>query len=123
MGEFRAFVGGLAWATDDRALEQAFSRFGQVVESKVSPRNTAFLTNTRGSRILTYNLPAGALSGVPQAYVLCLSLCGHYGGHLELHLIKELLLWYWFFTLSFFFSLLMSLWTHKTWLRLKYVDA
>ena len=35
MGEFRAFVGGLAWATDDRALEQAFSRFGQVLESKV----------------------------------------------------------------------------------------
>jgi hypothetical protein len=75
MGEFRAFVGGLAWATDDRALEQAFSRFGQVVESKVGPRNTAFFINIRGSRILTYNLPAGALFGVPQVYVLCSSLC------------------------------------------------
>jgi hypothetical protein len=104
MGEFRAFVGGLAWATDDRALEQAFSRFGQVVESKVSPRNTAFLINSRGSRIFAYNLPAGALSGVPQAYVFCLFLCGHYGGHLELHIIEELLPRYWFFTFLFFFS-------------------
>ncbi|MBA0815550.1 hypothetical protein Gohar_000314 [Gossypium harknessii] len=33
--EFRCFVGGLAWATDDRALEEAFSAFGEIVESKV----------------------------------------------------------------------------------------
>ena len=33
--EYRCFVGGLAWATDDRALERAFSEFGEVVESKV----------------------------------------------------------------------------------------
>ena len=33
--EFRCFVGGLAWATDDNALERAFSQFGEVIESKV----------------------------------------------------------------------------------------
>ncbi|CAA6657615.1 unnamed protein product [Spirodela intermedia] len=33
--EFRCFVGGLAWATDDRSLERAFSEFGEVIESKV----------------------------------------------------------------------------------------
>ncbi|MQL82284.1 hypothetical protein Taro_014754 [Colocasia esculenta] len=33
--EYRCFVGGLAWATDDRSLERAFSQFGEVIESKV----------------------------------------------------------------------------------------
>lgn len=33
--EYRCFVGGLAWATDDRSLEQAFSSFGEIVDSKV----------------------------------------------------------------------------------------
>ncbi|KAL2537560.1 glycine-rich RNA-binding protein 2-like [Forsythia ovata] len=32
--EFRCFVGGLAWATTDQSLEQAFSQFGEVIESK-----------------------------------------------------------------------------------------
>ena len=34
--EFRCFVGGLAWATDDRTLEQAFSPYGEIIESKVA---------------------------------------------------------------------------------------
>ena len=33
--EYRCFVGGLAWATDSRSLEEAFSTFGEIVESKV----------------------------------------------------------------------------------------
>ena len=33
--EYRCFVGGLAWATDDHALEKAFSHYGNIVESKV----------------------------------------------------------------------------------------
>ena len=31
----KLFVGGLAWATNDDSLRQAFSRFGEVTESKV----------------------------------------------------------------------------------------
>ncbi|GBG81821.1 hypothetical protein CBR_g34002 [Chara braunii] len=33
--EYRCFVGGLAWATDDRALENAFRQCGDVVDCKV----------------------------------------------------------------------------------------
>ncbi|KAL6979169.1 hypothetical protein U1Q18_020836 [Sarracenia purpurea var. burkii] len=33
--EFRCFVEGLAWATDDRSLERAFSQYGNVIESKI----------------------------------------------------------------------------------------
>jgi cold-inducible RNA-binding protein len=33
--EYRCFVGGLAWATDGRSLEQAFSQYGEVLDSKV----------------------------------------------------------------------------------------
>ncbi|XP_058087619.1 glycine-rich RNA-binding protein GRP1A-like [Magnolia sinica] len=32
---YHCFVGGLAWATDDRSLERAFSSFGEVIESKI----------------------------------------------------------------------------------------
>ncbi|GFY85511.1 RNA polymerase II degradation factor-like protein [Actinidia rufa] len=32
--EFRCFVGGLAWAIDDRSLENAFAQFGVIIESK-----------------------------------------------------------------------------------------
>ena len=28
-------MGGLAWATNDRSLEDAFSRFGQLTEARV----------------------------------------------------------------------------------------
>ncbi|URE33032.1 hypothetical protein MUK42_17430 [Musa troglodytarum] len=33
--EYRCFVGGLAWATDDASLERAFSPFGEIIESKI----------------------------------------------------------------------------------------
>ncbi|XP_022747045.1 glycine-rich RNA-binding protein GRP1A-like [Durio zibethinus] len=33
--EYRCFVGGLAWSTDDRSLEEAFSAFGEIIESKI----------------------------------------------------------------------------------------
>ncbi|MBS2599801.1 hypothetical protein KFY57_27150, partial [Salmonella enterica subsp. enterica serovar Typhimurium] len=36
--EYRCFVGGLAWATTDHALQEAFSTFGDVLESKVGLR-------------------------------------------------------------------------------------
>ena len=36
--EYRCFVGGLAWATDDRSLQDAFSQFGEITDSKVWPR-------------------------------------------------------------------------------------
>ncbi len=31
----RVFVGGLAWATDDESLRQAFEEFGEVTDAKV----------------------------------------------------------------------------------------
>lgn len=34
--EYRCFVGGLAWATTDERLENAFRQFGEVVECKVN---------------------------------------------------------------------------------------
>jgi hypothetical protein len=37
LAEYRCFVGGLAWATDDSRLETAFRPYGEVVESKVPP--------------------------------------------------------------------------------------
>lgn len=40
--EYRCFVGGLAWATDDRSLERAFSAYGEIIESKVSDPSLFF---------------------------------------------------------------------------------
>ncbi|XP_073311133.1 glycine-rich RNA-binding protein-like [Primulina huaijiensis] len=50
--EFRCFVGGLAWATTDQTLEQAFSQFGDVIESKVvNDRETG---RSRGFGFVTF---------------------------------------------------------------------
>ncbi|XP_010472164.1 PREDICTED: glycine-rich RNA-binding protein 7 [Camelina sativa] len=50
--EFRCFVGGLAWATDDRALETAFSQYGDVVDSKIiNDRETG---RSRGFGFVTF---------------------------------------------------------------------
>ncbi|KAL3843451.1 hypothetical protein ACJIZ3_000854 [Penstemon smallii] len=50
--EYRCFVGGLAWATTDQSLEQAFSQFGQVIESKIiNDRETG---RSRGFGFVTF---------------------------------------------------------------------
>nr|GFB04215.1 glycine-rich RNA-binding protein-like isoform X1 [Tanacetum cinerariifolium] len=33
--EFRCFVRGLAWDTSDRSLEEAFSQYGEIINSKI----------------------------------------------------------------------------------------
>ncbi|KAL9231638.1 hypothetical protein vseg_006839 [Gypsophila vaccaria] len=51
--EYRCFVGGLAWATDDRSLEQAFSQFGNVTDSKIiNDRETG---RSRGFGFVTFS--------------------------------------------------------------------
>ncbi|KAG2298525.1 hypothetical protein Bca4012_009767 [Brassica carinata] len=50
--EYRCFVGGLAWATDDRALETAFSHYGEVLDSKIiNDRETG---RSRGFGFVTF---------------------------------------------------------------------
>ncbi|KAH7852164.1 hypothetical protein Vadar_021335 [Vaccinium darrowii] len=50
--EYRCFVGGLAWATDDRSLERAFSQYGDVIESKIiNDRETG---RSRGFGFVTF---------------------------------------------------------------------
>ncbi|KAL6963863.1 Cinnamyl-alcohol dehydrogenase Flavonol reductase/cinnamoyl-CoA reductase, partial [Sarracenia purpurea var. burkii] len=50
--EYRCFVGGLAWTTDDQSLERAFSQFGEVVESKIiNDRETG---RSRGFGFVTF---------------------------------------------------------------------
>ncbi|KAJ8530179.1 hypothetical protein K7X08_037014 [Anisodus acutangulus] len=50
--EYRCFVGGLAWATTDQALGEAFSQFGEVVESKIiNDRETG---RSRGFGFVTF---------------------------------------------------------------------
>ncbi|XP_039137444.1 glycine-rich RNA-binding protein GRP2A [Dioscorea cayenensis subsp. rotundata] len=49
---FRCFVGGLAWATDERSLEEAFKVFGEIIESKViNDRETG---RSRGFGFVTF---------------------------------------------------------------------
>ncbi|CAA2992605.1 glycine-rich RNA-binding 2-like [Olea europaea subsp. europaea] len=50
--EYRCFVGGLAWATTDQSLEQAFAEFGEVIESKIiNDRETG---RSRGFGFVTF---------------------------------------------------------------------
>jgi RNA recognition motif-containing protein len=50
--EYRCFVGGLAWATTDGRLEEAFRGFGDVLQSKViSDRDTG---RSRGFGFVTF---------------------------------------------------------------------
>ncbi|XP_071675819.1 glycine-rich RNA-binding protein blt801 isoform X2 [Lolium perenne] len=50
--EYRCFVGGLAWATDDRGLEQAFSQYGEILDAKIiNDRETG---RSRGFGFVTF---------------------------------------------------------------------
>ncbi|KAK1395040.1 glycine-rich RNA-binding protein 10 [Heracleum sosnowskyi] len=50
--EYRCFVGGLAWATNDESLEQAFSQFGDITDSKIiNDRETG---RSRGFGFVTF---------------------------------------------------------------------
>ncbi|KAL7591856.1 glycine-rich RNA-binding protein GRP1A [Lactuca sativa] len=50
--EYRCFVGGLAWATSDRSLEDAFSQYGEIVDSKIiNDRETG---RSRGFGFVTF---------------------------------------------------------------------
>ncbi|XP_076889961.1 glycine-rich RNA-binding protein GRP1A-like [Bidens hawaiensis] len=50
--EYRCFVGGLAWATTDQSLEEAFSKFGEILESKIiNDRETG---RSRGFGFVTF---------------------------------------------------------------------
>ncbi|KAH7665101.1 RNA recognition motif domain-containing protein [Dioscorea alata] len=49
---FRCFVGGLAWATDEHSLTEAFKIFGDILESKViNDRETG---RSRGFGFVTF---------------------------------------------------------------------
>ncbi|KAF3674051.1 Glycine-rich RNA-binding protein [Capsicum annuum] len=50
--EYRCFVGGLAWATNDRTLGEAFSHYGEVLDSKIiNDRETG---RSRGFGFVTF---------------------------------------------------------------------
>ncbi|KAI9181326.1 hypothetical protein LWI28_013866 [Acer negundo] len=50
--EFRCFVGGLAWATTDSSLQEAFSAYGDILESKIiNDRETG---RSRGFGFVTF---------------------------------------------------------------------
>ncbi|KAH7575085.1 hypothetical protein JRO89_XS02G0045300 [Xanthoceras sorbifolium] len=51
--EFRCFVGGLAWATTDQTLSEAFGLYGEIVESKIiNDRETG---RSRGFGFVTFS--------------------------------------------------------------------
>ncbi|KAK9177032.1 hypothetical protein WN944_029051 [Citrus x changshan-huyou] len=50
--EFRCFVGGLAWATTDSSLHEAFGAYGDILESKIiNDRETG---RSRGFGFVTF---------------------------------------------------------------------
>ncbi|KAL6546019.1 Cinnamyl-alcohol dehydrogenase Flavonol reductase/cinnamoyl-CoA reductase [Orobanche gracilis] len=50
--EYRCFVGGLAWETDDDSMKKAFEQFGQVIDSKIiTDRETG---RSRGFGFVTF---------------------------------------------------------------------
>ncbi|CAH1425918.1 unnamed protein product [Lactuca virosa] len=50
--EYRCFVGGLAWATTDQSLEEAFSQYGEIIDSKIiNDRETG---RSRGFGFVTF---------------------------------------------------------------------
>jgi RNA recognition motif-containing protein len=58
----KVFVGGLAWATDDHALQSAFEAYGNVTEAKViSDRETG---RSRGFGFVTFSDADGAAAAI-----------------------------------------------------------
>ncbi|KAL9370854.1 hypothetical protein Peur_035994 [Populus x canadensis] len=50
--EYRCFVGGLAWATTDQVLQEAFSQYGEIIDSKIiNDRETG---RSRGFGFVTF---------------------------------------------------------------------
>ncbi|MGE0792306.1 MAG: RNA-binding protein [Sandaracinaceae bacterium] len=60
----KLFVGSLSWNTDDRGLEQAFSRFGEITDAKViTDRETG---RSRGFGFVTFADAAAARQAVQE---------------------------------------------------------
>lgn len=60
----KLFVGGLAWATTDDGLRQAFDRFGEITEAKViTDRETG---RSRGFGFVTFSDDDGANTAVTE---------------------------------------------------------
>jgi len=58
----KLFVGGLAWATDDNGLRQAFESFGEVTDAKViQDRETG---RSRGFGFVTFQNESDASSAL-----------------------------------------------------------
>ncbi|XP_057969984.1 LOW QUALITY PROTEIN: glycine-rich RNA-binding protein GRP2A-like [Malania oleifera] len=51
--EYKCFVGGLEWATDEQSLNSAFSPYGEIIESKIiNDRDTG---RSRGFGFVTFS--------------------------------------------------------------------
>lgn len=60
----KLFVGSLSWNTDDRGLEAAFARFGEITDAKVvTDRETG---RSRGFGFVTFADPAAAKKAVQE---------------------------------------------------------
>lgn len=60
----KLFVGGLAWATDDQGLREAFEAFGEVLDAKViTDRETG---RSRGFGFVTFSDAGDANSAIEQ---------------------------------------------------------
>lgn len=60
----RLFVGGLSWDTDDRGLQEAFERFGEVTDSKViTDRESG---RSRGFGFVTFSDSSAAQTAIDE---------------------------------------------------------
>jgi RNA recognition motif-containing protein len=58
----KLFVGGLSWGTTDQGLNEAFARFGEIVEAKViTDRETG---RSRGFGFVTFANDEGAVNAI-----------------------------------------------------------
>ena len=60
--EYRCFVGGLAWATSNESLENAFASYGEILDSKViTDRETG---RSRGFGFVTFSSENSMLDAI-----------------------------------------------------------